>query len=125
MTKMVVLLDNQWYRIMCVMRGQKESTVMLTQKQIDFYHEQGYLGVENVLPQEFVSELRRVTDEFVEQSRAHSEHTDVFDLEPGHTAAAPRLRRLKNPVQQHPVYDQALRHAAILEDRKSVVRERV
>jgi phytanoyl-CoA hydroxylase len=88
---------------------------MLTQKQIDFYHEQGYLGVENVLPDELVSELRRVTDDFVEQTRAHTEHTDVFDLEPGHSAADPRLRRLKNPVQQHPVYDQALRHASILD----------
>ena len=88
---------------------------MLTQKQIDFYHEQGYLGVENVLPDELVSELRRVTDDFVEQSRAHTEHTDVFDLEPGHSAADPRLRRLKNPIQQHPIYDQALRHTAILD----------
>jgi phytanoyl-CoA hydroxylase len=88
---------------------------MLTQKQIHFYHEQGYLGVENVLPNELVTELRRVTDEFVEQSRAHTEHTDVFDLEPGHSAADPRLRRLKNPIQQHPIYDQALRHPAILD----------
>ena len=71
---------------------------MLTQKQIHFYHEQGYLGVENVLPHEIVSELRRVTDDFVEQSRTHTEHTDVFDLEPGHSAADPRLRRLKNPI---------------------------
>src|SRR3954463_8049758 len=88
---------------------------MLTQKQINFYHEQGYLGVENVLPPELVTDLRRVTDDFVEQSRAHTEHTDVFDLEPGHIAADPRLRRLKNPISQHPVYDQALCHNSILD----------
>ena len=39
---------------------------MLTQDQIDFYHEQGYLGVENVLSSAEIDELRRVTDDFVE-----------------------------------------------------------
>lgn len=86
---------------------------MLTQDQIDFYHEQGYLGVENVLSSAEIDELRRVTDDFVEQSRQVTEHTDVFDLEPGHTAENPRLRRLKSPIAQHPVYDQALRHPKI------------
>ncbi len=41
---------------------------MLTQKQIDFYHEFGYIGVENVLSAAEIGELRRVTDEFVEKS---------------------------------------------------------
>jgi phytanoyl-CoA hydroxylase len=88
---------------------------MLIQTQIDSYREQGYLVVDNVLPDDIVAELRRVTEDFVEQSRAFSEHTDIFDLEPGHTAEEPRLRRLKNPVQQHAVYDQAWRHPAVLD----------
>jgi len=88
---------------------------MLTQKQIDFYHEFGYIGVDNVLNTDEVSELRRVTDEFVDKSRAVTQHTDVFDLEPGHTAENPRLRRLKDPIKQHPYYDQTLRHPKILD----------
>jgi len=88
---------------------------MLTQKQIDFYHEFGYIGVENVLSAAEIGELRRVTDEFVEKSRAVTQHTDVFDLEPGHTAETPRLRRLKDPIKQHPLYDQTLRHPKILD----------
>ena len=88
---------------------------MLTEKQIDFYHENGYLGVENVLSEGEVAELRRVTDAFVELSGSVSEHTDVFDLEPGHTSEAPKLRRLKNPVQQHEVYRNCLRHPGILD----------
>ena len=70
---------------------------MLTQEQIDFYHRNGYIGVEDVLTADEVADLRRVTDEFVEKSRAITEHTDVFDLEPSHTSADPRVRRLKNP----------------------------
>ena len=55
-----------------------------------------------------------MTDEFVEQSRAATAHTEMFDLEPGHTADAPRLRRLKSPVKAHSVYDAALRHKKTL-----------
>ena len=40
---------------------------MLTQKQVDFYHENGYIGVENVLSEQDIIDLRRVTDEFVEK----------------------------------------------------------
>ena len=88
---------------------------MFAQAQIDFYHEYGYLGVENVLNAAELTELRRVTDEFVEKSRTVTQHTDVFDLEPGHTAENPRLRRLKDPIKQHPYYDQTLRHPKILD----------
>lgn len=88
---------------------------MLIQEQIDFYREQGYLGVPDVLSAEEVAELRRVTDEFVEQSRLVREHTDVFDLEPGHTADVPKLRRLKSPIEQHEVYKATLHHEKILE----------
>ena len=87
---------------------------MLTQKQVDFYHKNGYLGVENVLSAEEIAALQRVTDEFVEKSRQVTEHTAVFDLEPGHTPENPRLRRLKDPIKQHTVYDQTLRHERIL-----------
>ncbi len=86
---------------------------MLTQTQVDFYRENGYLGVNNVLSSAETDELRQVTDSFIEQSRAVTEHTDIFDLEPSHTPEEPRLRRLKNPVEHHPAYEQALRHPKI------------
>ena len=88
---------------------------MLKQEQIEFYHREGYLGVENVLPEDDVEDLRRVTDEFVEKSRECTESDSVFDLEPGHTPEEPKLRRLKGPVQQHPTYERILRHPAILD----------
>jgi phytanoyl-CoA hydroxylase len=88
---------------------------MLTQEQIDFYHTHGYLGVERVLSDTEIQELRRVTDEFVEKSRQVTQHDDVFDLEPTHTPENPRLRRLKNPIAHHPVYDRTMRHPRILE----------
>lgn len=88
---------------------------MLTTEQINFYHENGYLGVEGVLSAEEVADLRRVSDEFVQLSASVTAHTDVFDLEPGHTPQSPKLRRLKNPILHHTVYNMTLRHPGILE----------
>src|SRR5271163_2316914 len=89
--------------------------IMLSEKQIEFYHQQGYLGVENVFSSAEIAELRRITDEFVEKSRGVAKSGEVFDVEPSHTRELPRLRRLKEPVKQHPVYRQALRHPAVLD----------
>lgn len=88
---------------------------MLNAEQISFYHENGYLVLEDVLSADELAELRRVTDEFVERSRSVSRHNDVYDLEANHSPERPRLRRIKNPIAQHEVYDQALRHQGILD----------
>jgi phytanoyl-CoA hydroxylase len=88
---------------------------MLVQEQIDYYHEQGYLGVPDVLSEDEILALRQVTDEFVEKSRAVTEHTDVFDLEPGHTPENPKLRRLKSPIGQHEVYRKTLHNEKVLD----------
>ena len=77
---------------------------MLSQQQIEEYHEKGYLGVENVLSAAEVQELRDVTDEFIEKSRNFTDHADEFDLEPDHTPEFPRVRRLKMPHKIHPTY---------------------
>ena len=88
---------------------------MLTQAQVDFYHTNGYIVVENVVSAKDIAELRTITDEFVDKSRQVTEHTNVFDLEPGHTPETPQLRRLKNPVVLHPIYDRMLHHDYILD----------
>ena len=88
---------------------------MLSQEQIACYHQNGYLVVENVLSADELAELQRVTDDFVERSRGVSQHNDIFDLEANHSEERPRLRRIKNPIAQHEVYDRTLRHPGILD----------
>lgn len=88
---------------------------MLNPEQISFYRENGYLVIEDVLSADELSALQRVTDDFVERSRAISQHNDIYDLEANHSAERPRLRRIKNPIAQHEVYDQTLRHPGILD----------
>ena len=59
---------------------------MLGQKEIGFYHQNGYLSVNNTISDDILVELRQVTDEFVVKSWRVTEHDDVFDLDPGHTS---------------------------------------
>ena len=88
---------------------------MLNATQIEAYNRDGYLAVENVLTDAELSELRQVTDEFVEQSRTVTSHNEIFDLEPGHSAASPSLRRIKHPITKHEVYAQYVCHDRILD----------
>jgi ectoine hydroxylase-related dioxygenase (phytanoyl-CoA dioxygenase family) len=88
---------------------------MLSDQQVQSYRENGYLAVPDVLSAAEVVELQRVTDELVQASRMVEAHTDVYDLEPSHSAAEPRVRRIKSPDLQHEVYARTLRHPTILD----------
>jgi ectoine hydroxylase len=77
---------------------------VLSQKQREFYFEKGYLLIERVIPQDWVDRLLAVTDEMVEKSRNMTKSDAIFDLEPGHTAASPRLRRFSCPTEHHFTY---------------------
>jgi ectoine hydroxylase len=57
----------------------------------------GYLTVPGVLSPAELHELRAVADAWLDESRNTLTPTASFDLEPTHTAAAPQLRRVKNP----------------------------
>jgi ectoine hydroxylase-related dioxygenase (phytanoyl-CoA dioxygenase family) len=76
----------------------------LTDDQIAGYHRDGYLAIPRLIDPERIDALRRVTDAFVERSRGVSRTDSVFDLDPRHTAAAPVVRRIKNPADNDPLY---------------------
>ena len=65
---------------------------MISEQDVAFYNENGYLVVRDVLSPSEVAELRRVTDEFVEKARAVSAHDEIYDLEDSHSATEPRVR---------------------------------
>ncbi|MGI9522424.1 MAG: phytanoyl-CoA dioxygenase family protein [Hyphomicrobiaceae bacterium] len=77
---------------------------VLTQAQREHYFECGYVGVQKLVPQDTLSQLITVTDQFVDASRKETEVGNVFDIGPGHSAQNPVLRRLKRPDEQHKVY---------------------
>src|SRR5690606_8944398 len=75
-----------------------------TRKQREFYFENGYLLLEKVISEQWVERLRAVTREMIDRSRSVETSDKVWDLDEGHTAEAPRLRRLSSPNDHHPVY---------------------
>jgi len=77
---------------------------ILSQSQREFYFREGYLLVEKVVGDEWLRKLRAATEEMVERSRKVTTSDRIFDLEPSHSPDAPRLRRVSNPVEQHPVF---------------------
>lgn len=81
---------------------------ILTAAQIEQYHEEGYLIVEGVVDDVTRQRMKNALDELVENSRAVSAHDDIYDLEPGHTAQEPRVRRIKKPHLVNPVFNEFL-----------------
>jgi ectoine hydroxylase-related dioxygenase (phytanoyl-CoA dioxygenase family) len=77
---------------------------VLTQAQREFYFNEGYLLLERAIDGDWIARLRAATDELVARSRKVTKSDPVFDLEPAHRPDAPRLRRVSNPVEQHPVF---------------------
>ena len=77
---------------------------VLTQAQREQYFEQGFVSVGSFVPQDTLAELRRVTDEFIDRSRAVTASDDIFDVAPEHSADRPVLRRLKSPDERHEAY---------------------
>ena len=79
-------------------------TNILTKQQREFYFENGYLLLEGLISQEWIDRLREATDRMTERSRSVTTSGAVFDLEPGHSANVPRLRRVSSPVDHDPTY---------------------
>jgi len=79
---------------------------VLTQTQIDSFWEHGFLMVENALYQEHLQAMRDDFATWVEQSKQHeAAYGDTFDgrprfdLEPGHSAQKPGLRRVNSHIE--------------------------
>ncbi len=79
-------------------------TKILTKEQREFYFENGYLLLEGLVSPELIHRLREATDRMIARSRSVTTSDAVFDLEPGHSANEPRLRRLSSPVDHDPAY---------------------
>ena len=77
---------------------------IITADQVEFYETNGYLELDSFLDATWMADLRASSAEFVDQSRSLTASDHRFDLEPGHTAEAPRLRRLVSPVDLHDTF---------------------
>ena len=77
---------------------------VLTPQQRRCYFDNGYVVVEGAIGRPWLDRLRAASAEMVERARPLTQSEGGFVLEDGHTADAPRLRRLSNPVEHHPAF---------------------
>jgi ectoine hydroxylase len=88
---------------------------VLSQKQRESYFERGYLLLPGTVPPAVVERLRRVTAAKVEETRGLTRSDAVWDLDQGHSAATPKLRRLSSPCDHDAAYWEYATSALILD----------
>ena len=76
---------------------------ILGQAQRERYFEEGYVGAPDVVGGDWLARLNACTAAYVEESR-RARDDRRFDLEPDHSAAAPRIRRLNSPTDVDALY---------------------
>ena len=95
---------------------------VLSAEQVSRYEAAGYLYLEDALTSQQVSDLRAVFDDWVEESRSHTgpygetfDGRPRFDVEPGHSAESPGLRRVASPIEVSEGYLDVMRSNRALE----------
>lgn len=93
---------------------------ILSEVQTGFFDSEGYLLVENAIGDDLLETLRRRFAGWIEESRqqrqAYGRTLDGrarFDLEPGHSANRPALRRVNAPTDISADYYRAMRDSGI------------
>ena len=90
------------------------------QADIERFRRDGYIVVERAITPRSFAVLQDQVADWVEESREHAEnygttldHRHRFDLETGHTADMPRLRRVNNPAEISAAFREAALDGAI------------
>ena len=87
---------------------------MISDRDVAFYRENGYVVVPGVLEPALVESLRQEMSEILDKARGLTAHTDVYDLEPGHRPDAPRVRRIKTPHRFLPGFEKLYRNPRLV-----------
>ena len=93
----------------------------LTREQIDFYDRGGYVVLERRVPAEILAGCHKEIDRFFDEARASTASDERLDLEPGHTSESPRVRRIKLPHTQSPVFASLMRSDWVLAPARDLI----
>ena len=87
----------------------------LSKDEVNFYNDQGYLLVEDVISENQHKEMLALVDGFFEKSKMIKENDNIFDLEDGHSSENPRLKRIKQPHQHSQFFWDIIKESKIEE----------
>jgi ectoine hydroxylase len=85
-------------------RAREDRRTVLTPSQQEHYRRDGWLALPGLVDAGRLDRLREITEDFVDASRDLTESNILFDLDDGHSAEEPRLRRLSSPTDLHDGY---------------------
>lgn len=98
------------------------NSLELTHSQIDQFHHDGFLLLENVVSAKQLSALLNDFESWKEESRNHEgawgltlDQRPRFDVEPGHSAQRPTLRRIASPIEISEAYLELMRNSKALD----------
>lgn len=100
---------------MALMTSTDAHHVALSDDDVDGYRRDGYVVVRSALSTSEIEAMQRATDEFMERARSLDESDDVIELDNGHSAAEPRIRRIKSPHRHHQAFATSLVHPVLLD----------
>ena len=80
---------------------------ILSLEQIGDYRDTGYLNLRQVLDPKLLARLIATTERLYDEGRSLQQKSKHYDLEPAHTALAPRIRRISSPTELDSVYVEA------------------
>ncbi len=94
---------------------------MLTDQQILFYREKGYLLVEQVLSKSELENMKKIANGWIEGSKKYTQSNSLYDLDEGHSAVTPKLTRVKLPHKANRYFWNVLRSSRITEVLKGLL----
>jgi phytanoyl-CoA hydroxylase len=81
---------------------------------IERYRRDGVVVVEGLLDETTRQRMKQVLAGLIEGARGVGSHNAVYDLEPTHSKAEPRVRRIKKPHLVHPVFAEFMHSPRLL-----------
>lgn len=82
---------------------------------VENYRRDGFVMVRDVLDSAEVVEARAALAKILRGAAAVDKNDDVYDLEPGHTKASPKVRRIKSPHKVESIFDRIVHLPRVLE----------
>src|SRR5215468_11619214 len=87
---------------------------MISDRDVAFYRDNGYLVVPDILDPGTLARLRAAMAQALDGARNVESHTSMYDLEPGHRPSAPRVRRIKTPHRFLPDFEKLYRRPGVV-----------
>ncbi len=87
---------------------------IVSDEQLVEYQDRGFIVIEDIFSADDIKAMNDAMAEMVESARGLTDHSDVIDLEPSHTPENPRVRRIKDPFHNHPVFNKMAKRPKLI-----------